>query len=501
MIEVSEATRDPLAIPAEVKASIRIAIIDDERTLRESCATVLQADGYNVTTIGRGEEALETMRRRKFDVVLVDLYMSNVSGLDILKTIREAHKDTIVVVMTGNPSVTSSIEALRMGAWDYLPKPFSATHLHVLIGRASHAVMVSRETRELRAQLQQQAGATVEKSALIGISPAFRKAVELARKVAPTDASVLISGESGTGKEVIAQLIHHSSRRAARALVPLNCAALPEQLLESEMFGHRKGSFTGADRDKPGLLETANGGTLFLDELTEMSLPLQAKLLRVIQDGVVRRVGSESVDAVVDVRFISATNRDPQEAVYKGILRNDLYYRLRVVPIKLPPLRQRQEDIALLAAHFLTYYWQRHRQTSERIPRLSESAVAFLRSRPWRGNVRELQNVIEHVAVLAEPEQLIQPDDIPLYEDTPDWTPPDAAAAAPALAANLDDAFHVAKDRIIGQFEREYLARLVTRASGNMSKAARLAGIDRTTLYRLMDKHGLTKSENGEGVE
>jgi DNA-binding NtrC family response regulator len=501
MIEVSDATRDPLAIPAEVKASIRIAIIDDERTLRESCATVLQADGYNVTTIGRGEEALDTMRRRKFDIVLVDLYMSNVSGLDILKTTLEAHKDTIVVVMTGNPSVTSSIEALRMGAWDYLPKPFSATHLHVLIGRASHAVMVSRETRELRAQLQQQSAPRGE-VALIGISPAFRKAVELARKVAPTDASVLISGESGTGKEVIAQSHPSSSRRAARALVPLNCAALPEQLLESEMFGHRKGSFTGADRDKPGLLETANGGTLFLDELTEMSLPLQAKLLRVIQDGVVRRVGSEGVDAVVDVRFISATNRDPQEAVDKSILRNDLYYRLRVVPIKLPPLRQRQEDIPLLAAHFLTYYWQRHRQTIERIPRLSDSAIAFLRSRPWRGNVRELQNVIEHVAVLAEPEQLIQPDDIPLYEDTPDWTPPDAAATAmPAAAANLDDAFHVAKDRIIGQFEREYLARLVTRASGNMSKAARLAGIDRTTLYRLMDKHGLTKADTAEGVE
>jgi DNA-binding NtrC family response regulator len=498
MIEVTDATRDPLAIPAEVKASIRIAIVDDERTLRESCATVLQADGYNVTTIGRGEEALETMRRRKFDIVLVDLYMSSVSGLDILKTTLEAHKDTIVVVMTGNPSVTSSIEALRAGAWDYLPKPFSATHLHVLIGRASHAVMVSRETRELRAQLQQQSGVAADKTALIGISPAFRKAVELARKVAPTDASVLISGESGTGKEVIAQLIHTASRRAARALVPINCAALPEQLLESEMFGHRKGSFTGADRDKPGLLETANGGTLFLDELTEMSLPLQAKLLRVIQDGVVRRVGSEGVDAVVDVRFISATNRDPQEAVEKGILRNDLYYRLRVVPIKLPPLRQRQEDIPLLAAHFLSHYWQRHRQAGERIPRLSDPAVAFLRSRPWRGNVRELQNVIEHVAVLAEPEQLIQPDDIPLYEDTPDWTPPEPAAAEPLMGAALDEVFHVAKDKVIGQFEREYLTRLVTRANGNISKAARLAGIDRTTLYRLMDKHGLNKAETVE---
>ena len=497
-MEVSEATRDPLAIPAEVKASIRILIIDDERTLRESCASVLQADGYNVTTIGRGEEALDTVRRRKFDVVLVDLYMSQVSGLDILKGILAESKDTIVVVMTGNPSVTSSIEALRIGAWDYLPKPFSATHLHVLIGRASHAVMVSRETRELRLQLQQQHGNS-DKFALIGIAPGFRKAVELARKVAPTDASVLISGESGTGKEVIAQLIHQSSRRAGRALVAINCAALPEQLLESEMFGHRKGAFTGADRDKPGLLETANGGTLFLDELTEMSLPLQAKLLRVIQDGVVRRVGSEQSDAVVDVRFISATNREPLEAVEQGVLRNDLYYRLRVVPIKLPPLRQRQEDIPLLAAHFLTYYWQRHRQVGERIPRLSESAIAFLRSRPWRGNVRELQNVIEHVAVLAEPEQVIQPSDIPLYEDSPDWTPPEPAAlAATSFAAGTDEAFHAAKDRLIGQFEREYLTRLVTRAGGNMSKAARLAGIDRTTLYRLMDKHGLAKADGGE---
>ena len=195
------------------------------------------------------------------------------------------------------------------------------------------------------------------------------------------------------------------------------------------MFGHRKGAFTGADRDKPGLLETANGGTLFLDELTEMSLPLQAKLLRVIQDGVVRRVGSEQQDAVVDVRFISATNREPQEAVDAGMLRDDLFYRLRVVPIKLPPLRKRPEDIPLLANHFLTHYWQRHRQMGDRVPRLSEAAIAFLRSRPWRGNVRELQNVIEHVAVLAEPDQLIQPNDIPVYDDAAEWP---AESAVPA---------------------------------------------------------------------
>ena len=400
--------RDPLAIPPEVKASIRVLVVDDERTLRESCASVLQMDGFNVTLIGRGEEALDTVKRRKFDIILVDLYMSQCSGMDILRVALQANKDTIIVVMTGNPSVASSIEALRAGAWDYLPKPFSATHLQVLIGRASHAVMVARETRDLRLQLQRQHGHS-EKIALIGISPLFRKAVDLARKVAATDASVLISGESGTGKELIAQFIHQNSRRASRAIVPINCAALPEPLLESEMFGHRKGAFTGADRDKPGLLETANGGTLFLDELTEMSLPLQAKLLRVIQDGVVRRVGSEQQDAVVDVRFVSATNREPQEAVNQGVLRGDLFYRLQVVPIKLPPLRKRQEDIPLLANHFLTHYWQRHRQLGDRAPKLSDASIAFLRSRPWRGNVRELQNVIEHVAVLAEPEQLIQP--------------------------------------------------------------------------------------------
>ncbi|MGH7621015.1 MAG: sigma-54-dependent transcriptional regulator, partial [Gemmatimonadaceae bacterium] len=417
------------------------------------------------------------VRRRKFDIVLVDLYLQPISGIDILKTTLETHKETIVVVMTGNPSVSSSIEALRAGAWDYLPKPFSATHLQVLVGRASHAVMVTRETKALRQQLVQQNGNS-DKITLLGVAPAFRKAVELARKVAPTDASVMITGESGTGKEVIAQFIHHHSRRASRKMVPINCAALPEPLLESEMFGHRKGAFTGADRDKPGLLETANGGTLFLDELTEMSHPIQAKLLRVLQDGVVRRVGSEQQDATVDVRFVSATNRDPQEAVNQGILREDLFYRLRVVPIKLPPLRQRPEDIALLANHFLAHYWERHRESGDAMPKLTDSSMEFLRTRQWRGNVRELQNVIEHVAVLAEPGQPIQPTDIPAYDE---------GAAAPARsslsAAIMDEPYHAAKDRLIAEFEREYLSRLSARAGGNMSRAARLANIDRTTLY------------------
>ncbi len=473
---------------------MRVLVVDDDRTLREGTASVLQMDGHAVTSTGRGEEALELVRRRKFDLVLVDLYMTPIGGIDILRSCLDTHRDTIVVVMTGNPSVASSIEALRMGAWDYLPKPFSASHLQVLVGRAAHAVSSARESREqtagvaARPQLVTQSGAG-ELMALLGESPSFRKAVDLAQKVAGTDASVMISGESGTGKEMIAQFIHKNSRRAQRKLVPINCAALPENLLESEMFGHRKGAFTGADRDKAGLLEVANGGTLFLDELTEMTMPLQAKLLRVLQDGVVRRLGSETHDAVVDVRFISATNRDPQDAVKQGLLREDLFYRLRVVPIKLPPLRQRTEDIPLLAEHFLHNSWQRHRPGTE-APVFGSEAIAFLVSRQWRGNVRELQNVIEHVAVIADPGQAISPNDIPMHDDG-------AALASETEAvmpsAYLNEPFHTAKDRLVAVFEKEYLARLTTRASGNMSKAARLAGIDRTTLYRLLEKHEIRR--------
>jgi DNA-binding NtrC family response regulator len=491
----AETPRDPLSIGSDAKAGLKLLIVDDDRTLREGCASVLELDGYHVTSLGRGDEAVDLVKRRRFDIILVDLYMTPVSGMDILKATLESNKDTIVIVMTGNPSVTTSIEALRAGAWDYMPKPFSASHLQILIGRASHAVLVARETRTLRQQGLEETGNS-DKITLLGVSPAFRKAVELARKVAPTDASVMISGESGTGKELIAQFIHRHSRRASRKLVPINCAALPEPLLESEMFGHRKGAFTGADRDKPGLLETANGGTLFLDELTEMSHPLQAKLLRVLQDGVVRRVGSEQQDAVVDVRFISATNREPQDAVTQGVLREDLFYRLRVVPIKLPPLRKRLEDIPILANHFLAHYWERHRLASDARPILTEAAIEFLRGRPWRGNVRELQNVIEHVAVIAEAGQSIGPEDIPVYDE---GAPPAADAGIPQTIMN--EAYHVAKDKLVAHFEKEYLGRLVARAGGNMSKAARLASIDRTTLYRLMEKHGFRRDDMTGGTE
>jgi transcriptional regulator with PAS, ATPase and Fis domain len=264
------------------------------------------------------------------------------------------------------------------------------------------------------------------------------------------------------------------------------------------MFGHRKGSFTGADRDKPGLLETANGGTLFLDELTEMSHPLQAKLLRVLQDGVVRRVGSEGPDAVVDVRFLSATNRDPSDAVASGILREDLFYRLRVVQVILPPLRERPEDIPVLANHFLSHYWERHRGNALPQPELGPGAIDFLRGQPWRGNVRELQNVIENLAVLADPGQQIDADAVLLFCD---FGTPSGAGVLSLTHRRLDDPYHPAKDQVLAGFEREYLHRLVARSGGNMSRAARLAGIDRTTLYRLFEKHGFHRHDLREASD
>ena len=477
---------DTDAVATSARADLRLLVVECDDSLREGCVAVLRGEGYTVTGSSRGDEALRMLQKRKYDIVLVNLFMSGVSGMKILEAAREAHSDSLVILMTGNPSVETNIRALQAGAWEYLAMPFTAEQLQLVVGRAAHRVLEGRgapvAAAEVAADVPDDGMAS-----LIGISPAFCRAVELARKVAKTNASVMISGESGTGKEGIAQLIHKQSRRAGKRFVAINCAALPAQLLESEMFGHKKGSFTGADRDKPGLLEVAHNGSLFLDELTEMPLALQAKLLRVIQDGVVRRVGSEQEDATVDVRFISATNRDPNEAVRTHVLRDDLFYRLRVVPLHLPPLRERLEDIPLLANHFLCQYWRRHRISDGVCPSLSASALDLLTSLAWPGNVRELQNLMEHMAVLADAGSVIQADDLPARGDAASVS--NGTRSWPAHL--MSKAYHPAKEAVLAHFEKEYLASLVARAERNMSKAARLAGIDRTTLYRLLDKHAI----------
>jgi DNA-binding NtrC family response regulator len=465
---------------------VSVLVVDDEYTLRESCANLLRGEEYTVVACGSKREAEHALGRRSFDIALVDLYLDGASGLDVLATCRETCPECLVVVMTGNPSVDSSVEALRSGAWDYLPKPFTATQLQVLVGSGAQAVRARRQHKA--APPAQGTGPQDEAPpvGLLGRSPLFLAAVERARRVAATQASVFISGESGTGKEMIAQYIHAQSRRASGPLVAVNCAALPEGLLESEMFGHVKGAFTGAVRDKVGLLEAAHGGTLFLDELTEMPLTIQAKLLRVIQDGAVRRVGSESTDAVVDVRFVAATNRDPLRATAEGTLRQDLFYRLSVVPITLPALRDRPEDIPILAEHFLGVHWKRHRDPGSPLPTLGRDAVAELFTREWRGNVRELQNVIEHTVVLLDPGAEIRPDDIPYREEGLG-----AARGGLVAARVVESPYHTAREQVLAEFERVYLTELMQRAGSNMSRAAKIAGVDRTTLYRLMEKHGL----------
>jgi DNA-binding NtrC family response regulator len=456
----------------ESHAPLSVLVVDDEELLARSCVQILTSEGYEVSSANRAKAALEAVRRHRPNVVLSDLMLPDMHGMDLLREILQVAPETLVVLITGFATVDSSVEAIRAGAFDYIPKPFTATQLRILIGRAAQQVELARGERKAAARFE----------GIVGESQALAKVLSKVSRVAPTEASVFISGPSGTGKELIARALHSMSPRRERPFVAINCAAMPDHLLESELFGHERGAFTGADSQQRGLLEAASGGTFFLDEISEMSLELQAKLLRVVQERKIRRVGGQ-VEIPVDVRWVSATNREPNEVVEEGSMRADLFFRLNVVPIRMPSLRERPEDIPLLTHHFLQRYGQQYGRPNIR---LSEQVMEALLEYEWPGNVRELQNVVERMVSLSSEGEVS-------VDELREQLQPARARSRPKAngAVHADRPFHEAKAEAISEFEKAYLRDLLVQHHGNISQAAREAGIDRKTIHRMLVKYEL----------
>ncbi len=453
----------------------RVLVVDDQRNMRASTAIVLREAGYQVSEAEDGASALQRVAADAYDVVLTDVRMGEVDGMDVLRATLEASPSTQVIVMTAYGTIEAAVEAIRRGAYDYLAKPFQEGELLLRIAKAAEKRRLLGEMSLLRREFQERYGL----DHIVGRSAPMRDLLERVVRVAPTDATVLVTGESGTGKELIARALHTASRRAERPFVPVNCAAITETLLESELFGHARGSFTGATRARRGLFEEANGGTLFIDEVGETAPGFQAKLLRALQEGEVRRVG-ESLPVKVDVRVIAATNQDLRAAVAERRFREDLFYRLNVVPLRVPPLRERPEDVPPLAHHFLESYAQR---TGER-KKLSPDALQKLIAYPWPGNVRELENMIEQAAALTSQLELGAAD---IRVPTP------AAASAPAPYAPASEALggpHTLSETLAAA-EREAIGRALSQTGGDLGEAARQLAISPTTLWRKMKRHEL----------
>jgi DNA-binding NtrC family response regulator len=446
----------------------------------ENCSRILSRQGYVCATAADGGAALAMLERDRPDVLLTDLKMPVMDGLTLLRHAHEVDPALPVIMITGFASIESAVAAVKEGAFDYLPKDFSVEQLRVAVERALRHRGVQIENRNLRQQLQQMLGL----DNIVGRSPAMAQVFELVKKAARSEANILVLGESGTGKELIARAIHANSPRAAQPFVPVDCASLPEHLLESELFGHEKGAFTGAVRSKPGLVETAHRGTLFLDEIAELPAPLQVKLLRVLQERQIRRVGGTAL-VDVDVRVVSATNRDLREAIAKGHFREELYYRVNVIAIHLPPLRERAGDVRLLAQTFLKRYGQ------GRVTAIEDAAMAALERYGWPGNVRELQNVMERAGALADGNTITVRD---LPEHVVHAAPRPAApglGAAGGPPGGTDLTLKAAKEQWLQVLEVSYLRDLLARHHDNVSSAAKAAGIDRKTFHRLINKYNL----------
>ncbi|MBN1865899.1 sigma-54-dependent Fis family transcriptional regulator [Candidatus Sumerlaeota bacterium] len=445
-----------------------ILIIDDEAKMGKALRHVLAKEGYDVDIVEDPKRGLDLLAEMPYDVVLCDLKMPGMSGLDVLGHTRSTRPDTNVIMMTAYASTETAVESMKKGAYDYLIKPFSTDELKILIRRCLESRRLELANRTLRAELRKRS----LPDETVAASEAMRSLLARAAKVAESDATVLITGETGTGKEMLARVIHSSSPRSGEAFVAVNCGALTESLLESELFGHRRGAFTGAVEDRMGLFEAADKGTIFLDEVGEVSPAMQVKLLRVLQTGELQRVG-EPRTARVDVRVIAATNRDLKEMLEEKRFRTDLYYRLNVVPLFVPPLRERREDVAALVERFLTRY------DSTRRLRFTPEAMARIEAYDWPGNVRELENVVQHAVVLAESDSL----------------GPEALPAALRPAEVSSGGVEAGAARLEGltleQAERALIEAAMTVAGNNMTQAAKRLGVTRRTLGYRLRKHGL----------
>ncbi|UCE99364.1 MAG: sigma-54-dependent Fis family transcriptional regulator [Planctomycetota bacterium] len=443
-----------------------ILVIDDEETMRDSCRQALSRDGNRVEVADDGSKGLAMLEKKSFDLVILDLKMPDLSGMEVLKRIKEGDPDALVIVITGYATVESAVEAMKRGAYDFIPKPFTPESLRVIVNRALEKRELALENVLLRAELKASFGYEV----IVGQSKSMKKVEDLVQKVGPTDTTVLISGESGTGKELVARAIHRSSSRKDKPFVPVDCGSLVENLFESELFGHVKGSFTGATATKYGRFELANGGTLFFDEIGNISINIQAKLLRVLQEKEITRVGGSQV-IKVDVRIVAATNKNLHEALKAGTFREDLFYRLSVVPITLPPLRQRRDDISLLANHFLRKY---NKKRGKSIRAISAQAMQALVKYDWPGNVRELENAIERAVVLAE-NDVIKPSDLLYY----------GLNVETAAKSDVSGA-----QRLIN-VEREHIVKTLKMFNGHKGRAAESLGIDRKTLRSKLKIYGI----------
>ncbi len=462
-------------------ARSKVLVVDDERSMRELLAIVLRREGYEVRLAENGQRAIETLQRESIDLLISDIKMPDMSGVEVLRTAKSIDQEIVGIMITAHATTNTAVEALRLGALDYLYKPFDVDELKIKVRKALKGRQLERENQLLRRALQ----TTNRFSSIIGRSEPMQAVFRLIDQIAPTNSTILISGESGTGKELVARAIHFNSLRRESPFVAVNCGALPETLLESELFGHMRGAFTDASSNKKGLIEVAEKGTVFLDEISEMSAMMQVKLLRVLQERKFRRLGGvEEIGA--DIRIIAATNRDLSKLVSEGRFREDLYYRINVIPVQLPPLRDRGQDIPALAGHFVEKFSV---QMGKQVDAISDAAIASLLAYAWPGNVRELENAMER-AVALEPDRVIRPESLPDAVRGDSARPRPASVNGPPASAFPESGFDLEKH--VQDIERDYIVQALRRAGGVKVRAADLLGMSFRSFRYYMKKYNLS---------